>query len=244
MFDTIGRFIDPEAGRRRSASVLLASLMLGGAIGGATWVAMRGVAPPVVTPDRDFEVQLMEDDVPGRPLEAPDVPARRGGGGSEGPEDAPPPEPEVSDPVPTVLDTLPPDTRTMASTPTGGPPGPTIGDGPGGPGIPGGSCLGGDCGTSPGEILEFHHTELRTRRAPTPSYPFGQLEDEPVRCIARVWIDERGRPHRVEVTECPPEFEAATKRGLLRWRWYPARDSSGSVVQARTKIGVTFRVPR
>lgn len=241
MFDTIGRMVDPEAGRRRTTSLLLTSLLAGATLGASLWAGL-GAAPPTVVPEpdppmifTDFEPEEPE------PLEAPEPPAPGGGGqGQHHAADAPPPQEPTDAEPPPLQDEVP-----EAQVPTAEHEGRGDGEGPGdgdglgeGPGGPG-ACTSGDCGSGLGYRVFSHH-ELKVRRRAEISYPFGIGDQGRVRCTADVYIDERGRPTHVDVTKCPEDFHHNTTVGLLRWRWQPPTDDLERPVHARTRIVVVY----
>lgn len=246
MFDTVGRTIDPEAGRRRTASVLVVALTWGTAAGVMAWIGMN---PPevesAIEPDDDFRVVELDETPP--KLTIPKAP-RAAGGGAGDPNAEPTPAPT---PIPTSTPTpLPPTvpSQQQNTSPQRGsnPDSPYDGKGDGAGPPSDGPCEGSDCGVGwGGDVVEVHHTELSLLRRPSPRYPAGVRTLASHKCTARIAIDERGRPYRVDVQEdCPDAFREATISGLMRWRWRTPRDEQGNPIRARTTIRVVFSPPR
>lgn len=58
-------------------------------------------------------------------------------------------------------------------------------------------------------------------------------------CLARVFIDERGVPVHVEVSDCSDDLHASTVEALMQWRWYPVQEGSERI-KAQTVITVRY----
>jgi len=103
-----------------------------------------------------------------------------------------------------------------------------------------GGVVGGKLG---GGVKVFHHRDLEAKKRVQPRYPDAASEmnlgDQ--KCLARVFIDEKGKPYEVVVERCPKVFHAATKEAILKWRWYPPKDGK-TKVKAQTVIGITYKM--
>ncbi len=247
MFETIGRDVDDEAGKRRAQSVLLSLLGLGAVVGFIVGITAYTAVELVTSaaPDGDMPPVVVWVG----PAAAPDLPdlpppPPAAAKAEVEPEDDLEPDPLVDpDAAPTELQEPPDDTVRSASRPDGQDGGVDGGD-PEGElgGTPGGVTDGtGDRLGPSGGPRVFHHTELETSRRVQPVYPKNaramNLGEQ--RCKARVQIDATGRPYDVVVEDCPAVFHASTKEALLKWRWYAPRDGRRKVA-AQTVIAITY----
>lgn len=91
-----------------------------------------------------------------------------------------------------------------------------------------------------GPVL-LHHTEVEVKRRAQPVYPpeAKALGLGEVRCKARIYVDETGRPTKVMVEDCPVEFHRSTQESLMRWQWYPEL-IDGAAVPFQTVIVVRY----
>jgi len=241
MFDTIGRPTDAGSRRRQAQSALLTLMLLAGTAGLAVgMLATRAIELADEDPDSDemIEVVVAEVNLEETAPPAPPPPAR-------GTPDATtePDPPAVDDPIPAELpDEVP---QEVASTETRGTADGTADGHP--DGVPGGvrhGKPGGQLGgTGTGGPVSVHHSELEIRSQRSPHYPeaakaLGLGEQ---RCKVRVWIDDRGKPTRVAVEDCPKVFHESARQAVMRWSWYPAR-AEGKRVAAQTVYGITYKL--
>lgn len=64
-----------------------------------------------------------------------------------------------------------------------------------------------------------------------------------VQCLAKLRIDPRGRPSRVDLNpECPKPFYKPIRKSLQRWRFEPY-EHEGERVEVATVISVVFHEP-
>lgn len=252
MFDTIGTHNDDEATQRSFLALLLTSCLVGGGaaftLGFLAYRVVevthpRPVGPAAPIADHEFaKLDLFDDAGPAE--SAPPLPA-------------PPRSPEVEKQrSPIDPDELAPEQKPLDSEPLVLRPPPAgtadgIDDGHEG-GTIDGSPAGRSGGTGDGDGLAgtgtgrgagwVHSSEIEPRRRPQITYPEAArgLFGSDQRCVARVDLDERGIPLRVEVEACPPAFHQAAIDGLLRWRWYPPK-IDGRSRAVSTKISVLFK---
>jgi hypothetical protein len=247
MFDTIGRDLDREGNRRRAQSVVLSALLVGGVVGFTVGLGMYTAAELSVGDEGPEEPLVMIDLVDDAPVDAtppelPPAPPAPAKGVSTPEPERPEPEPDP-DATPTTLP--PPKPLVNRTPPAGTPDGRVDGDPDGRPGgRPGGTPGGTGTGEGGPAVQVFHHRELDLRASPQPSYPRAAkaLGLGEVTCLARVSMDERGKPYDVVVERCPTAFHEELRRTLLRWRWYAPRDASRNKVRAQTVISATFRL--
>ncbi|MBA2321423.1 MAG: energy transducer TonB, partial [Deltaproteobacteria bacterium] len=95
------------------------------------------------------------------------------------------------------------------------------------------------------DVPYLSHSVLEIRKQVAPAYPpAGRALGLPeVVCLANVLGGEDGVPLEVTVSKCLPEFEAATRDALLKWRWYPTLDEDGAPQKFMTTIRVTYKLP-
>lgn len=244
MFDTVGRDLDPEGGRRRAWASMWATFAVGGLLGAAVGVAaLRVAAPgPAEAPPAPI-AQLVEvpDDVPDAP--PPGLPDRPRGGDAAPAAPAPPAPPESAPDVPPPLD---PDVSDAVADA-----GPTSPDGPGtGPGTGTGTGTGSGTGSGSGgggggggDTRTVHSSDLRAKRRVEPRYPEAAraLHLGEQRCRARVSIGADGVPTDVEVSGCPAVFHPDTEVAIRGWRWWPPR-VDGRPAAVVTTIVVVYRL--
>jgi serine/threonine protein kinase len=93
------------------------------------------------------------------------------------------------------------------------------------------------------DVKVFHQTELRVKSRSDLRYPTAaralNLGDH--RCLAKVFIDEKGVPYDVIVESCPRAFFEDTRRAILAWRWYPPTDGV-EACKALTTIAVNYKL--
>ncbi len=113
-------------------------------------------------------------------------------------------------------------------------------------GRPGGvvGSAGATPGADPGGPPTVPWTRARIRRTPPLDYPAAAaaLGLGEVRCLVRYFIDERGRPTRVDIEQCPAVFHPEIRAKALRARFEPFREA-GVARPAQFLLGVTF-LPR
>ena len=248
MFDTIGRDLDEESNRRRAQSLLISIVGMGAVVGFSVGLGVYTAAELVADDDLDDEplvmIDLSEPALDAAPPALPPAPPKLRGVAAD---DDKPPEP-TPDPDVTPTELAPPKPVPIAdSAPTvGDPDGRDDGDPDGvDDGEPGGHPDGrrGGTGTGGGGPRVVHHRDLTLRASPKPRYPktAAAMGLGEVHCKARVSIDDKGKPYEVVVEHCPKVFHEETRQALLRWRWYPPRDSERNKVRAQTVIGITYR---
>jgi len=248
MFETIGRDLDDDAGKRRAQSLMLSLLGLGAVVGFTVGITAYTAVDLVTSLESDGDMAPVvlagPDASPDLPSLPPPPPPPAAAKAEVEPEDDVEPDPVVDpDATPVELQEPPDDAIRAASRPAGMDGGVDGGeeDGELG-GLRGGQKDGtGDrLGTSGGPRV-FHHAELETSRRVQPVYPKNaramNLGEQ--RCKARVQIDATGRPYDVVVEDCPAVFHAPTKEALLKWRWYAPRDGRRKVA-AQTVIAITY----
>lgn len=64
--------------------------------------------------------------------------------------------------------------------------------------------------------------ELDVRKRVLPDYP-DELEvmygQQAIRCEATVWVDAKGHPERIAMTDCPDGFHLAALEAMWKWTW-------------------------
>lgn len=245
MFNHIGTNPDEEAARRGASSLLLTLLGLGGvtgfAVGLAAFTAAEVLLEAVEEVEEMVEVVVLDAEEVGPPPAAPPPPPPPAAAAAPETEEAPDEPEEAPEEVEELPEEVPEETRDHA-----GPPGQEGGRLGGDPDGVAGGTLGGDPdGTGTGPLTSglrvFHHSELVVEHRADVVYPRAArgLGLAAQRCVARVFIDERGRPYDVIVDVCPAAFHATTKAALLKWRWAPPR-AEGQRVKAQTTLGITY----
>lgn len=72
------------------------------------------------------------------------------------------------------------------------------------------------------ELEDDDLVDLAVKKKVLPQYP-NELEvlygDRAIRCTARVWVDDKGKPQRVAMVRCADGFRLAAASALTRWRW-------------------------
>lgn len=231
MFDHVGRTSDPDARARTVQSVGLTSLL--GVIAAtlvvaATWIFV--VEPLALEPEPRQWVEMVElpgDAEPGPP---PAASVRKG--------EATPELSQVVEPLENRAYNVLPSRPRIAGSPRGAgqtPGGSATGTGTG---TPLGSGTDGGGGGGP-QIV--HQSELQVRSRVSPYFPevAKRIGLTYGRCLATVYIDERGRVSEVTVDQCPAAFHGETIRSLSRWRFQPYR-VAGMATPAQTRIAVTY----
>jgi hypothetical protein len=260
MFDNIGALHDDEALARRATAV--GAVAIGGA---ATVAILLGLAalrwsPPQLpaAPDEPmFEVAIGEPDAsplvaPGAPPPPPAPP--RAAVAPDEPDDGTHRD-EADGPIddPSPLDAIR-DVARSAARPAGdadGREGGVDGGDPNGRdggqlgGDPNGAGMGGPGTGTGGRPRAVHGSSVRVKRRVDPTYPEAarQLAIHEARCDVQVVIDERGVPLQVAFDACPAPFRAATTDAVMRWRWYPARDETGSPQAATFRLAILYKLP-
>lgn len=239
MFQTVGREVDEEAGRRRALAFVLV-MFLALCTGAVAVVAGTLTVARVVEealPDVPM-VEVVETEPKIEPPGAPRAPAapRAASVASVAPI---PPLP--TDPAP-LKDTIP---QIQSVVPTGpeGPPGPLAG--------PPGACTAADCGGSGtatsgsghGGPVQFHWRELTVRRQVAPIYPDAAKDMNlgDVSCKVRMFIDEAGRPTDLKFEACPLPFQESARTAVMKWRWDPAR-LGDDAVPAQFVLKIEYRL--
>jgi len=247
MFDTIGRDLDDERNQRRAQSLLISVVGMGGVIGFVLGLGVYTAAELVAEEVDDDGPMVMIDLAEAPPDHAPPdlPPAPPKLQGVAAPDDAPPapvPDPDLTPQLAPPVERPIADSQPPAGDPHGRPDGHADGVDGGTPGGDPNGRPGGEGGGGGPQV--FHHRELSTRVAPKPRYPDNAraLNLGAVTCKARVTIDPRGRPEAVVVEHCPKVFHPETRETLLRWRWYPPKDTARRKVRAQTVIGITYRL--
>ena len=105
-----------------------------------------------------------------------------------------------------------------------------------------GDILGGTLGGPAGTPRTFHHSEIRIKKQVFPEYPAAAKDKHlgDVRCRARVFIDDAGKPTGVKHESCPKVFHQSLEHALMQWRWYPAR-VDGEKVPAQFVIAISYK---
>lgn len=64
--------------------------------------------------------------------------------------------------------------------------------------------------------------QIAVKKRVIPEYP-SELEvvygERAIRCTARVWVDETGKPQRAAMVDCPKGFHLAALSAITAWRW-------------------------
>lgn len=226
MFDSVGKTIDPDAGRRRVYSASLTLLLLGTTVGGGfayvAWQAARIVYQEIVPDDDMVEIEMVEEQP--EELEAPPPPPMQQAGGlADEPEpDEPPPTPvaeEMQEEVEQLDEHVEEKVSSQAGNPDADPNAMGTADGD-----PNGKPDGVRDGTGTGPRV-FHHSEVTIKRQVTPVYPeeAKDLNMGDVTCRVRIFIDTEGVPYDIVFESCPKPFHQSATEALQKWRWYPAR---------------------
>jgi len=94
-----------------------------------------------------------------------------------------------------------------------------------------------------GGVRTFHHSEIQAKKRVMPKYPDAakSLNLGNQRCMARVFIDEKGVPYQVRIDRCPKVFAVGLEPTLMQWRWYPAK-VDGQRVKAQFLIAVNYKL--
>lgn len=106
-----------------------------------------------------------------------------------------------------------------------------------------GGVIGGVVGGTLGGATAMHHTDVKTRLRTELRYPeqARQMNLGDVSCRVRIFIDEKGKPYDVKFMKCPQPFHASAREGLLKWRWYPARQN-GQKVRATFPLNIKYKL--
>lgn len=233
MFDNIGKDLDEEAGRRQAISLFATFSGLGTWVGLAvlagTWAVKEIVAP---TPDAELVTLVEEEMAPDLPPPPPPPPPAAAVPDNPDEEQTDEPD-ELVDEVQELKDQVDEGIKSDVKPAgvVGGVEGGVVG------GVVGG-VLGGT-----GGVKVFHNSELVIKKKVTPEYPEAakslNLGDQ--RCLVTVRIDEEGVPYEASVDGCPKVFHDAAREGILKWRWYPAKDGKNRV-KAQTTIAVMYKL--
>lgn len=257
MFDNIGALRDDEALARQAAA--LALVAAGGLLTGAlvlALAALRWSAPSLPAgPDEPmFEVAIGEPDL--APLVAPGAPPPPPPRAAVAPvepddgthRDEPDEAPEEAAPLDPIRDEVRSAARLDGRA--DGRDGGVDGGDPNGrdDGVIGGdpNAVGpGGAGSGSGGPRVLHGSAVRVKRRVDTAYPEAarQLAIDEARCDVRVVIDERGVPLQVAFDACPAPFRPTTTEAVMRWRWYPARDETGSPQAATFRLAVLYKLP-
>jgi TonB family protein len=253
MFDSIGRHDDDEAVARTATASSLVILMLATitcGIGGLFALTVQHVIEEGVPID---VIELFEVEEPTLAMKAPRPPALKGTPDAKPTEPVDPDE-MTKDPILEPIDDINKPPIVTAKRPPGTDDGHDNGDPRStGPGTIGGTCEGPNCpevgptdgcaGPDCGDAVEFHRTEVTVKRRAELRYPAEAraLGITNVTCRARVTIDEGGRPLRVDVSGCPEVFHASTRKGVMRWRWRPAK-VDGAPVRGRFTLTIHYNL--
>jgi outer membrane biosynthesis protein TonB len=233
MFDTIGRTIDPEAGRRRTASAGVLGL-LGVTVAALAALGASHASRAALALDEDamelVQIELAEpesaDEAPPPP---PPPPA-----GPEADESDEPTVDEADEMVDAVAELDEKPDTTIRQTAGGGSADGVEGGEPGG--VPGGT------GVAGGGFGEVRSSQIQWRSQVEPHYPreAEAMDLGEQRCRVRMHIDDRGVPEKIEFLSCPPVFHAETTDALMRWRAVPFRVGSERT-KATFQLTVLYR---
>ena len=61
-------------------------------------------------------------------------------------------------------------------------------------------------------------------------------------CEARIVIDKKGRPLKVEIGQCATVFHEPTRRALMKWRFYPQNDEHGQKIEAQYFVRIKYEL--
>ena len=251
MFDNVGRIEDDDALARTVVAGLSTVALLLIAAGSVAVYSAVHLAQPAIELDQDPLALVWEplvEEVEEMGVRAPPPPKLGGAPRTATAQDEPEPiAPVVAVDNPVLPKIAPIQNQVLPSIAALGPGVPN--------GDPKGSLLGAPCG-EPGQpacgkvptvgpsTVRVHHTQVKIRRKVLPTFP-GEALDAGVQsanCVARVVIDERGRPASIDLERCPDVFRASARRALSGWRWYPARDANKQAMRAEFLININYRV--
>ena len=246
MFDNVGRNLDEEANKRRAASAFL-MVLTGGITATVFLVAGAFAVKEVVTENFlddaemvELEVEEeMEEEAPPPPPPPPGPEVEE----EEEEEDEEEPEPDVEEMIEDVqdLDEDIDDSELEQPETSGHPEGQEGGEEGG---VPGGVVGGTPGGT--GDTFTTHVTTepLKLKLPIEPVMPKQAEETLPVGqylCRVRFFVDDRGKPSRIEFLSCPKVFHEATEAAAMKTRFYPykengERKSATFIISYRYKI--------
>ena len=239
MFDSVGRDLDREAGRRRALSALI-TLTLLGTLGGAAGLYGAFIVGHAVVAVLDTEPMLeatLEGEV--LPDSAPPPPPPAAAGVRR--EKAETPEPTPTDAVAALDDQV--DETVKGQVPPSGDVEGVDGGSANGEGDEIGGGNGDGPGTASGSITILRTSELRWKRAPTPTYPDAarELNLPETTCKAVITFDEQGTPYEVTFQACPTVFQEAARTAILNSRMYPEK-RAGVAIRGRFTLKLVFKL--
>lgn len=243
MFDSVGRTLDEDAGKRQATSVgillLLASLIsCVGLLGGLFAAKQAGIELPIIDEVlTDITIEDALPDMPPPPPPPPPPPAAADA--SEEDEDdetktTPDDVTEVEELKDQIKDEMKSDSKPkgVVGGVEGGVEGGVVGGVQGG--VVGG-VLGGVLGGGGPKVV--HHSSVEWKRQPSPVYPSaakGMNLGEQA-CKTTMRLDDKGVPTSVQVVSgCPQVFHQAVEEGLYQWRAYPVKDAGKPIPVALT----------
>lgn len=227
MFDSVGRNIDAEAGKRQLTALVLTLVVAGSVVGGgflyAAWMATRYIIDQIQD-DSDMVEVVMEDPGMDDALPPPPPPPPPPAASTPEPddEDVQQNPDEMSEDIKQLDEKVEDKVKNDKGGQEGGQEGGVVGGVEGG--VVGG-VVGGVIGGQLGGVRVFHHSEVKVKRRVQPRYPDAaqDLHLGAVICRVNVFIDEKGVPYDIEPQNCPKVFHQEVKDALYKWRWYPAK---------------------
>lgn len=251
MFDSVGKNLDEDAAKRQAQSAAIAAGLAGLAaavvVCAGLWTVKEVVLDPIMD-DEILEVDLAEEDLemdaPPPPPPPPPPPAAASAEEEEpDDEDDTPQTEEMTEEIVELKEEIKDEMKSdvkpkgVVGGVEGGVEGGVVGGVQGG--VVGGVVGGVLGGTGPKVV---HHSEVEVKKRVQPDYPSAArgMAMGAQRCLATVYIDEKGEPFKVEIDKCPKVFHPNTEEALLKWRWYPYR-ADGQKLKVKTKIAVTYK---
>jgi outer membrane biosynthesis protein TonB len=251
LFDSVGKNLDEDAGKRTAASIGLTLVMLT-VVGSAVFVyglykAVEVIAPELIEDLEMIELALDDEalDEEAPPPPPPPPPPAADAADEEEEEDEEEdetPQPDEMQEEVADLDKQIDDKLKDADKPKGAVGG-VIGGVEGG--VVGGKIggvIGGDLNGRLGGAKVFHHSEVKPKVRTMPAYPAAaktmNLGD--VSCKVRIFIDEAGKPYDVVFEACPKVFHGSANDAIFKWRWYPARDENNAKVRAQFLLNIKY----
>ena len=243
MFESVGK--DTTGGAKRQLSSMLLSLGINGGVLGTLIYLGAQTVDEINLDDLPVEVTFFEAAPPPPPPPPPP-------GGSK-PKQTKKVEPKEPDPDP--VEEVEPEIEEPEEEPEeepasepeeeegeeggeeGGVEGGVVG------GVVGG-VIGGVLGGQLGGFSAVHWTDVKIKRQVSPKYPkaaknLGISEEN---CRVRFYIDEKGKPEKIDIEACSKVFHEALTQAALQWRFYPMRSESGQKVKATFLLTVKFRL--
>ncbi|MEC7983529.1 MAG: energy transducer TonB [Myxococcota bacterium] len=105
-----------------------------------------------------------------------------------------------------------------------------------------GGVLGGQLGGT--GFSAVHWSDVKPKRKVKPKFPQAAkaLNIREASCFVHFYIDEKGKPEKVNIEKCASVFHASVEKAAMKWRFYPMKNSSGKRVKASFKLKIKFKL--